>query len=263
MKQIVRRWLVVVIFAGVVLGVGRQAYAEAPCYEASNHGDFCRQMVEVLRQRTETVAFYYPGISRDMVRYRKKDYTVFFEDLSKEDAYVVSGIEAIQIQYTYGREDPVTFEIQYRTTYQQERYVERKVKRLTRKVKDQSEFERIRWGRDYLLQHMQYDNRYYTAYDAFRRGQGNCMAYSYAFLKLMQELEIPCVYVSSKHHAWNMVKLRGRWYHIDTTWEATWKKDAYFLRGQEDFRGHEKIRWGLPEKGKIAKRRYIYRCMCK
>ena len=52
------------------------------------------------------------------------------------------------------------------------------------------------------------------------------MAYSYAFLRLMQELEVPCVYVSSEHHAWNMVKLKNRWDDGEVTWEDTRRRDT-------------------------------------
>ena len=186
-----------------------------------------------------------------------------YEDMSKVDAYVVGGVESIRISYAARGDTPVTFRIQYRTTLRQEIYVNRKVRRMTKRIRTRSAYRRVRWAKDYLVRHMQYDGRYNTAYDALRKNRGNCMAYSYAFLRLMQELEIPCVYVSSEHHAWNMVKLKGRWYYVDVTWEDTIRQNTYFLKGKEDFPGHKTVRRGLPNKKKIARSRYIYKAMCK
>ncbi|MEK4699750.1 transglutaminase domain-containing protein [Solibacillus sp. FSL R7-0668] len=56
--------------------------------------------------------------------------------------------------------------------------------------------------------------------------RGVCMAYALLFEKMMDRLEIPCIYVIGKAdgegdagHAWNLVKLDGQWYHVDVTWD--------------------------------------------
>lgn len=75
-----------------------------------------------------------------------------------------------------------------------------------------------------------------TAYDtpAFESGQntpshyatgtllsGNavCSGYASSFLLLMQIAGIPCEYVHSEDHAWNLVQIADEWYHIDVTWD--------------------------------------------
>ena len=75
-----------------------------------------------------------------------------------------------------------------------------------------------------------------TAYDtpAFESGQntpshyatgtlltGNavCSGYASSFLLLMQIAGIPCEYVHSDNHAWNLVQIEDEWYHIDVTWD--------------------------------------------
>ena len=79
----------------------------------------------------------------------------------------------------------------------------------------------------------------------------------------MQELEVPCIYVSNEEHAWNMVRVDGRWYYVDITWEETDRDNMYFLRGKEDFPGHGTIRYGLPRKARIARKGYISQCIRK
>ena len=60
-----------------------------------------------------------------------------------------------------------------------------------------------------------------------------CDGYSHAFQMVMRKLKIPCRFVTgssgSVGHAWNMVKLSGKWYHIDVTFDRPdyqWHKNA-------------------------------------
>ena len=45
-----------------------------------------------------------------------------------------------------------------------------------------------------------------------------CAGYAKATQYLLNLLGISCVYVTSDTHAWNVVKLEGEYYHLDTTW---------------------------------------------
>ena len=47
-----------------------------------------------------------------------------------------------------------------------------------------------------------------------------CTAYSLAYKDIMQKLNIPCEIVISKEiaHQWNIVKINGSWYNVDTAW---------------------------------------------
>ena len=48
-----------------------------------------------------------------------------------------------------------------------------------------------------------------------------CNGYAVAFYALKKEAGIPCVYLSSndESHAWDAVKLGGKWYLVDCTWD--------------------------------------------
>ena len=258
-----RYFIIIMTMVCGILWNGRAVYAHTLYYDVQDRNMMCSRMVSLMKERQKEVSFYYPGIRQDIMQYKKEQYVPFFEDLSNIDAYVTGGVDAVEVQYAMEPDSAVTFRIQYRTTLQQERYVDRKVRKLAGKVRLRKRIQRIQWGKHYLITHMQYDNRYYTAYDAFYRGKGNCMAYSYAFVRLMQELEIPCVYVSNEEHAWNMVRIDGRWYYVDITWEDAEGDNLYFLKGKQDFPGHGTIRYGLPRKARIARKGYISQCIRK
>ena len=82
------------------------------------------------------------------------------------------------------------------------------------------------------------------------------MSYALAFQRIMQEMKIPCMYVKGKDHAWNMVKLKGKWYFVDVTWDDSFGGYKYFLKGTSDFSGHN-IPKTLSIK-RLKKARYAY-----
>lgn len=81
----------------------------------------------------------------------------------------------------------------------------------------------------------------FTAYGALVNKMAVCSGYSRAFKVIMDKLDIPCVLVSgygvSKNgyvnHEWNYVKLDGKYYAVDTTWNSADEKSAtkYLLTG--------------------------------
>ena len=63
----------------------------------------------------------------------------------------------------------------------------------------------------------------YTAYGALVKGTSVCAGYADAFYRMCKECNIDCIYISGKgnggNHAWNQVKIDGKWYNVDVTWE--------------------------------------------
>lgn len=75
---------------------------------------------------------------------------------------------------------------------------------------------------DYLAVHCIYDESetYRSAYDAVVRGTCVCSGYAEAYMHLLQCVGIESIYVASldMEHAWNIMKVDGKWYHTDVTW---------------------------------------------
>lgn len=83
-----------------------------------------------------------------------------------------------------------------------------------------------------------------TAYAALVRHDAVCDGYAKAFDLLCKRAGLETIYVNtfSMMHAWNMIRLDGAWYHIDTTWMSTdpWNAGYYFLMPDElCYRTHE------------------------
>ncbi len=86
-----------------------------------------------------------------------------------------------------------------------------------------SDFDKVMAVHDYMVLNYHYDlsstpNHSITM---MVTKTGVCQSYALAFLHLMHELEIPCIFVGSEamNHAWNLVQVEGDWYHIDLTWD--------------------------------------------
>ncbi len=58
--------------------------------------------------------------------------------------------------------------------------------------------------------------------DILRGGSGSCEAYSAALCVMLEVAGIPSRVVTGSAggpHAWNLVQLGGKWYHVDATWD--------------------------------------------
>ena len=82
---------------------------------------------------------------------------------------------------------------------------------------------------DYLVQHMVYDQNANNnlgiekrnAYEALVNGIGVCQGYTLAYAALLNRAGIEVDYCKSRsmNHIWNYVKLDGKWYHADLTYD--------------------------------------------
>ena len=115
-----------------------------------------------------------------------------------------------------------------------------------------SKYEKIRFAHDWLIKNVDYDTDYdmvssTTLKGLYKNKKAVCQGYAIAFGVFMKYMGIPSKYVVSKNknHMWNMVKLDGKWYHVDVTWDdpvdiedVTKNHPAYdyFLQSSKNFR---------------------------
>lgn len=99
--------------------------------------------------------------------------------------------------------------------------------------KSMSNYDKVKAVHDWMVQNVKYDyyrllsgnipNVSHTAKGALIRKVAVCDGYAHAFQKVMNKLKIPCRFVVGRSggvgHAWNMVKLGGKWYHVDVTFD--------------------------------------------
>lgn len=96
-------------------------------------------------------------------------------------------------------------------------------------VKDgMSEEEKVKAIHDYLIYSANYvNNGDYQHAEKWAAGAGGvlihkegvCNSYAIAFYMMAVSAGLDCRYVTGGNHAWNQVKVDGKWYYIDCTWD--------------------------------------------
>ena len=98
------------------------------------------------------------------------------------------------------------------------------------KETDGSDHEKALWLHDWLLQQLDYDHslKWSSAESALTRRLGTCQAYESAYSKLLTAAGIENAETRDTYdgHTWNAMKLDGKWYQVDCTWDDT--KDNYY-----------------------------------
>lgn len=98
------------------------------------------------------------------------------------------------------------------------------------KETDGSDYEKALWLHDWLLQQLDYDHslKWSSAESALTRKLGTCQAYESAYSKLLTAAGITNAETRDTYdgHTWNAMKLDGKWYQVDCTWDDT--KDNYY-----------------------------------
>lgn len=86
-----------------------------------------------------------------------------------------------------------------------------------------SDYSKALWLHDWLLEQLDYDNslKWASAESALTRNTGTCQAYERAYAKLLSAAGIENVETRDTYdsHTWNAMKLDGKWYQVDCTWD--------------------------------------------
>ena len=83
-----------------------------------------------------------------------------------------------------------------------------------------TDFDKAVWLNDWLVDKCSYDYSYTycSAEGALARGSGTCEAYHRAYVMLLNKVGISTGRIVGNGHVWTAVKLDGKWYQVDTTW---------------------------------------------
>ena len=94
---------------------------------------------------------------------------------------------------------------------------------------------------DLLAKNTEYDlnaEMNQSAYSALVGGKTVCAGYSRAFQYILMQLGIPCYYCTGyagESHAWNIARIDGVFYNVDTTWDDAGSNYSYYNKSDSDF----------------------------
>lgn len=151
-----------------------------------------------------------------------------WEWLGQHQAFWMSFYEDAFLQYVdYGTHIEFDVSMSYSITPEELSTIYENVERIIGEMpKGLTDYEKIKYVNDYVVDNTVYEleseESPYTAYSILINGEGVCNGYTLATWLLLYALQIENLYVTGnvgdELHAWNLVKLEGEWYHLDTTW---------------------------------------------
>ena len=137
--------------------------------------------------------------------------------------------------------------------------------RLIRPVSDRSEEEKLLYVHDFICGNVRYDKlkKEYSheIIGPLGQGVGVCEGIAMTVKLLCDGLGVWCVVAISDNnpekgikyrHTWNVVRLGGRYYHLDATFDNSLgepgqvRYDYYLLSDRQLFRDHEPVIWPVP-----------------
>ena len=143
--------------------------------------------------------------------------------------------------------------------------MEARVKKLARQAEKLSEKDKLLFVHDFICQNIHYDKLKkpysHEIIGPLGHGVGVCEGIAKSVKILCDALNIWCIIAVSdanpeKHikyrHAWNIVRIGGKYYHLDATFDNTLGKqenvryDYFNLSDKQIFRDHEPVIWKVP-----------------
>jgi transglutaminase-like putative cysteine protease len=84
-----------------------------------------------------------------------------------------------------------------------------------------TDYEKALWFHDWIINNADYDYeyKYCSAEGVLARGTGTCEAYHRAYVMLLNKVGIETGRIEGNGHVWTAVKMDGKWYQVDTTWD--------------------------------------------
>ena len=194
-------------------------------------------------------------------------YNVFFKlRLDHPEIFWVTGYK-----YRYYKDSPnIIFIPEYLfdkgKIKEHQKAMKSRVEKLVRPAQSLSEWEKEKYVHDFICQNVHYD-KLKKAYSheiigPLGQGVGVCEGIAKSVKVLCDALGVWCVIALCGNcpekgikyrHAWNVIRIDGKYYHLDATFDNTLSRDGSVrydyvnLADKQIFRDHEPVIWKVPE----------------
>lgn len=233
--------------------------------KVTSRQSFVKAVYEMMEGRGESGKFYYKGdcskIFDENVKQLLIDVCAIDDKSTTDDAdylanciYTMTVHSSKNVKSNKVVESVLDVSVQYYEDAYQLEKVNKMVAELLPKLEldGKSKYKKIKKIHDYVVTSLQYSHGGafpYSAYGALSEKSAVCQGYAQLMYKLLMAAGIPCRTVTGKvyskgsmeDHVWNIVKLKGRWYYLDATWDdPVGNGDRliydYFLKGSDMFK---------------------------
>ena len=147
-------------------------------------------------------------------------------------------------------ESELRFAVTYLLDHEKLAFMDRKAEEIAAGlgVAGKGDYQKVKAVQEYMTTHFYYDatTSKYTDYDGVTTGTMVCQGYALLTYRLLWKLNIPCRILAGSSfqqpHGWNLVRVNGRWYSMDTTWDSRTETEGmrwdYFLHDPLNFESH-------------------------
>lgn len=111
----------------------------------------------------------------------------------------------------------------------------KRASQLISRIQGTDDYSRALQAHDFLARNVNYENgtdrELHTIVGPFTKKKGVCEGYAKAFKYLLDMMDIPCKLIYGygcdpgvgveESHAWNMIRIEGKWHHVDVTFDTT------------------------------------------
>ncbi|AJK89827.1 MULTISPECIES: transglutaminase domain-containing protein [Lysinibacillus] len=184
---------------------------------------FTKELIKKINSFETDINITYTGPMDDF----KKEIMAAFDQAKKQAVYASGHMESTTISAdSLGN---VSYKIKYLTNQTQEAAVQKKMGQVLKNIikPTMTEFDKVKAINDYIVSNTSYGTKTkaspHSAYALLFEGQAVCQGYALAAQAMLSQSGIETKYVvgfvnGNEAHAWNLVKVDGKWYHLDTTW---------------------------------------------
>lgn len=251
--ELSKGWLLTGIIGGLLLGSEPLGWVAVPVHAATEPATVTTakqlqtKLAEGMEARKTTITLKYKGSTKNLEKQLKQA----VNDALDADPYT----KYIVDRYVYSWRGTtgsakITLQVHYRETAEQTAYVRQRVKEILKQLIEpgMNAHQKIKAIHDYVVLGLKYDTdlQKYTAYEGLKTGEAVCQGYALLTYELLKETGIESRLVEGtagdQLHAWNLVRLDNRWYHLDATWNdpvpdvSQRVNYGYYLRTDEQMR---------------------------
>lgn len=224
-----KKWMLGILIAAVImgalnlLGLIRPA-ASVYAAGASSLPILQKDLTSALNKRLSSLKVTYSGSTSSL----KKDINSLLETVLNTDDYLHYIVKSYSYRATTkGNTSTITFRFSYWETMDQTNEVKNRVKQVVSKLvtSGMNDHEKVKAVHDWIVVNIAYDNRLvsHSAYDGLIKGKTVCQGYALITYEMLKQAGIPVKIAEGTSrgiaHAWNLVQIGGKWYHLDTTWD--------------------------------------------
>ncbi|TCI71136.1 hypothetical protein EVJ22_07535 [Exiguobacterium sp. SH0S7] len=177
-----------------------------------------------MSQFDESFSIRYIGKSRDF----EQTMDEAWDWLEANHIYVFRLSRGGETEYRdHGGYVDLDMQLAYDMNVEEAKQIEAKVDQVvTEMPSGLNDYEKVKYVNDYVVLNTAYNldsvASPFTPYSILFNGEGVCEGYALTTLLLLEAAGVEARYISGEArtelHAWNLVKLDGAWYHLDTTW---------------------------------------------